>query len=319
MTINRREFVVPQNQSGMRIDLVLAAALPDLSRRKVRQILDVGGCYVNNKRMHIASRKVFVGDKIRLEFSVEGLKAARQKSFSLSDHDILYDNYDIIAINKPPGLPSQATRDQDVVHAEVCLREWLAKHKRKGEPLILCHRLDKETSGVLVFATSTNAATWITDQFRSRSLHKTYWALCRGFPKESKFELQCYLSEIDKKTGRVVAVQSGGKPSKTLFVMNSFRSDLGVSWFTCHPETGRSHQIRVHLEMAGLPILGDKRYGKGVDAKIRDDISLLASHHHMLHARSLEFTPAPNLASVVVEASPPAKFNEIIGIISAER
>jgi 23S rRNA pseudouridine1911/1915/1917 synthase len=312
MSITRKEFVVKPAESEMRIDLFLSAALPDLSRRKVRQILDVGGCYVNNKRMHIASRKVHSGDKVRVEFSLEGLKKSRKKTFAFSDADILYDDHQVIAINKPPGLPSQATRDQDVMHAEVCLREWLKLKNRGQEKLILLHRLDKETSGVLLFATNANTATWITDQFRQRSLSKTYWALCRGLPKFQKFEQECYLSEIDKKTGMVRPVQSGGKPSKTLFETRKIDAATGVVWIVCHPETGRSHQIRVHLEMMGLPIIGDKRYGQHIRDKVRDDIASLASQHHMLHARSLQFSPAPNVQDVTVQANPPEAFTSIL-------
>jgi RluA family pseudouridine synthase len=315
MSMTRKEFVVQASQSEMRIDLFLAAMLPDLSRRKVRQILDVGGCYVNNKRMHIASRKVNSGDKVRVEFSLEGLKKSRQKLFAFADADILYDNHQVIAVNKPPGLPSQATRDQDIMHAEVCLREWLKGKNRPNEKLILLHRLDKETSGVLLFATNANTATWITDQFRQRTLSKTYWALCRGIPKTSKFEQQCYLSDIDKKTGMVRPVQSGGKPSKTQFEVRNVAAEAGVSWIVCYPETGRSHQIRVHLEMLGFPILGDKRYGQGVRAQVSDQISSLSAQHHMLHARSLQFSPAPNISDVTVQASPPESFAAIVELL----
>ena len=316
MSLTRKEFIVKPNESEMRIDLFLASMMPDLSRRKVRQILDVGGCYVNNKRMHIASRQVRSGDKVRVEFSLDGLKKSRQKSFELADSDILYDAHNVIAINKPPGLPSQATRDQDVMHAEVCVREWLKKTGRPNEKLILLHRLDKETSGVLLFATNANTATWITDQFRQRSLSKTYWAICRGLPKSKRFEMECYLSEIDKKTGMVRAVQSGGKPSRTTFEERLTEKSSGVCWVVCHPETGRSHQIRVHLEMIGIPIIGDKRYGQHIKTLISDGIAAHAASHHMLHARALEFTPAPNIESVVIEASPPPAFEAILKIIS---
>jgi 23S rRNA pseudouridine1911/1915/1917 synthase len=312
MALTRKEFVVRQDQSEMRIDLFLASMLPDLSRRKVRQILDVGGCYVNNKRLHIASRQVRSGDKVRVEFSIESLQKSRRKSFELAASDIIFDQYNVIAINKPPGLPSQATRDQDVMHAEVCVREWLKKQSRGQEKLILLHRLDKETSGVLLFATNANTATWITDQFRQRSLSKTYWAICRGLPKLKRFEQECYLSEIDKKTGKVSAVRSGGKPSRTTFEERLGRKDLGVSWIVCHPETGRSHQIRVHLEMLGLPILGDKKYGQGLAIRVPEVFSEMSSLHHMLHARSLEFSPAPGMDAVTVSAEPPQNFKQII-------
>jgi len=274
--------------------------------------LDVGGCYVNNKRMHIASRQVRGGDKVRVEFSLEGLSKAQRKTFVLTDSEILYDAHHVIAINKPPGLPSQATRDQDVMHAEVCLREWLKSKNRTSEKLILVHRLDKETSGVLLFATNANTATWITEQFRQRSLSKTYWALVRGFCRQHRFEVDCYLSEIDKKTGMVSAVKSGGKPSKTSFEVRSANKDAGVTWIVCHPETGRSHQIRVHLEMSGLPILGDKRYGQSIANTLGDDVMAKASSHHMLHARELQFSPAPGLDDVKLTAEPPANFVDLL-------
>ena len=315
MALTRKELVVGPEQHEMRIDLFLAAMLPDLSRRKVRQILDVGGCYVNNKRMHIASRQVRRGDRVRVEFSLESLKKSRQKIFELAAADILYDQHSVIAINKPPGLPSQATRDQDIMHAEVCVRQWLKKSGRDREKLILLHRLDKETSGVLLFATNANTATWITDQFRQRRLSKTYWALCRGRPSIRQFEVECYLSEIDKKTGLVREVKSGGKPSRTTFEERLYHPSSGASWMICHPETGRSHQIRVHLEMKGLPIIGDKRYGQHVKHEIRGDVAALGATHHMLHARELEFSPAPGLEAVKITAEAPQDFLAIVSLM----
>ena len=315
MSLTRKEFVVKSDQSAMRIDLFVAAMFPDLSRRKVRQILDVGGCYVNNKRMHIASRLVHTGDKVRIEFSLDGLKKTRQKTFELTEAEILYDAHHVIAINKPPGLPSQATRDQDIMHAEVCVRNWLKKQNRGSEKIILLHRLDKETSGVLLFATNANTATWITDQFRQRSLSKTYWALCRGVPKTKRFEQECYLSEIDTKTGMVSPVHSGGKQSRTTFEERASLLEANVSWIICHPETGRSHQIRVHLDMLGLPIIGDKRYGHQVKTKIPDEIATLGTTHHMLHARALRFSPAPSAEAVTVEAMPPPLFESLLRIV----
>ena len=315
MSLTRKEFIVKSDQAEMRVDLFLASIFPDLSRRKVRQILDVGGCYVNNKRMHIASRLVHLGDKVRVEFSLEGLKKSRQKTFELSAPEILYDAHNVIAINKPPGLPSQATRDQDIMHAEVCVRDYLKKAGRGNEKLNLLHRLDKETSGILLFSSNNNTTTWITDQFRQRSLSKTYWAICRGIPKTKKFEQECYLSEIDKKTGMVRPVQSGGKSSRTSFEERAVSRDLELSWIQCYPETGRSHQIRVHLEMLGLPILGDKRYGQHIKTSVRDDVAQIAANHHLLHARALEFCPAPNVSAVKIEAPAPPNFDAVLKIL----
>jgi 23S rRNA-/tRNA-specific pseudouridylate synthase len=202
------------------------------------------------------------------------------------------------------------------MHAEVCVRQWLKKSGRDREKLILLHRLDKETSGILLFATNANTATWITDQFRQRSLSKTYWALCRGLPKLRRFEVECYLSEIDKKTGLVREVNSGGKPSRTTFEERVSNAAIGASWIVCHPETGRSHQIRVHLEMKGLPIIGDKRYGRQLKHSIREDVATLGAVHHMLHARELEFSPAPGIDAIKITAEPPQDFHAITELIA---
>ncbi len=310
--MERHTFVVKDDQSGMRIDLYLSAMLPTLSRRKVRGILDVGGCYVNNKRMHIASRQVNGGDKVRVEFSLQALGKAKQKKFALDDSAIVYDAHDIIAINKPAGLPSQATRDQDIMHAEVCVRSWLKSKNRDAKTLILLHRLDKETSGVLLFATNSNTGTWINDQFKHRKLSKTYWAICYGIPEKDRFEVDCFLSEIDKRTGNVSVVHSGGKASRTEFVVKARNRSLGICFVECFPETGRSHQIRVHLEHAGYPILGDKRYGINKKRPLPPSIDAEILKLHMLHARILVCTPAPSLADIQIEAPPPESFQLIL-------
>lgn len=318
-TFTRKEFIVPAAQSQTRIDQFLASVMPEISRRKIRQILDVGGCYVNNKRMHIASRQVKAGDKVRVEFSLDSLKKLRQKEFILQDGDILYDEKNLIAINKPPGLPSQATRDQDVIHAETCLKKWLISKGRLQEKPILLHRLDKDTSGVLLFATNTIKATWITDQFRSKKIKKTYWALCKGVAKHQAFTVECFLSEIDKKTGKVSAVRSGGKASRTDFLRRQKNDESRVTWLECYPETGRSHQIRVHLEMSGIPLLGDKKYGRDLNIEISKEIMELSSAHHMLHARTLEFVPADGDAPVKVTAEPPPDFSSLLKYFESAR
>lgn len=315
MQLTRKDFVVNASQSEMRIDHFLALLMPEVSRRKIRQILDVGGCYVNNKRMHIASRKVKTGDKVRVEFNLDALKKTRQKSFDLSDSEIIYDAHCLIAINKPPGLPSQATRDQDVMHAETCLANWLKQKGRNHEKLILLHRLDKETSGILLFATDVTVATWITDQFRNKKVKKTYWALCRGRSKDQRFNVDCYLSEIDRKTGKVSMVRSGGKQSRTDFVEREYFKSQDISWLECFPETGRSHQIRVHLELSGLPLLGDKKYGNHMVQKLRADVAEHAGFHHMLHAREIRLVPQADQETIVITADAPPHFQKLLTIL----
>ena len=288
--LEKFEFKVGAVDSGTRIDIFLAKNMPNLSRRKVRTLLDVGGCYVNNKRMKIASRTIEQGDVVRVEFHKENLSKAKRHVFELRDQDILFDQFGIIAINKPPGLPSQATRDQSIEHAEIALKKWLSLHKREVKSLILIHRLDKETSGVLLFATNNGIATELTNLFRERKIKKTYLALCSGRPRESSFSVNCFLSDIDQRTGHVVIVPKGGKTSFTDFEVLATHEHDPMCLIRCFPKTGRSHQIRVHLASKNLPILGDKRYFAGQSPSwLTEEETKVIGEHQQLHALEISF------------------------------
>ncbi len=310
-------MVVDVAADGKRLDVVLTESALALSRRRCRAIIDAGGVYVNKKRVRMASRAVSCGDRIHVEYSDAGLQAAKAAKLGIigfADDDILFDADGVIAVNKPPGIPSQATRDQSVLHVVPCLEAYLKKH-RGGVgpgPLILVHRLDKETSGVLLVARGGPRATWLTDQFRGRTVKKIYWAICHGVSKRDEFTERAPLSEIDKKTGNVRPVRSGGRSAVTHFKVIAANPELGVSLVECRPETGRSHQIRVHLEMNGLPIVGDKRYGSRSGSPLRSDLADLAQVHQFLHAATLTFAVAAGSPPVTVSAKAPERFQRFL-------
>jgi 23S rRNA-/tRNA-specific pseudouridylate synthase len=145
-------------------------------------------------------------------------------------------------------------------------------------------------------------------------VRKTYLALCYGIAKSKSFTERAYLSEIDKKSGDVKVVRSGGRTAVTHFRVLSESKELGVSLVACYPETGRSHQIRVHLQLNGLPIIGDKRYAGPSKRPLPPELAELSSLHHFLHAYSLQFAPTAGDKQVVVKAPIPPRF---IGFINA--
>lgn len=304
-------FKVDSTQSGKRLDVYLLEQIGDLSRRKIRSIIDVGGVYVNKKRVRIASRSVTVGDTVRVEYNEAALKRVKTETFAFSDSDIILAKFGVFAVNKPPGLPSQATRDQSVMHVVPVLEKYLKEKKTKHKPLILVHRLDKETSGLLLVAEGKERATWLTDQFRERKVKKTYHAVCYGVPSWNKKTEKAPLTEIDKKSGLVTAVRSGGRSALTHLKVLAVNESLGISLIECTPETGRSHQIRVHLEINGLPIIGDKRYGSAAQKKeLPVALAALTAFHHFLHAKRLEFQPAHDQERIGMEAPLPVKMME---------
>jgi len=147
--------------------------------------------------------------------------------------------------------------------------------------------------------------------FKTRDVSKEYEAICYGVPSWTKHTERSYLSPIEKHTGVVRVVRSGGKTAITHFEVMAVDKKLGLSLIRCLPETGRSHQIRVHLAALGCPIVGDKVYG-GAPSKLPESLQVIASRHHFLHARRLTFSPMTGSAPVTIEAPRPAAMIEFL-------
>jgi RluA family pseudouridine synthase len=313
--VPRIRFQVDQDSEGQRLDIAIFKADMGLSRRKAKAVIDVGGAYVNRRRVHRASHIVRAGDRVELEYSDKALTQLRQPMDRLTKEAIIFRDSDLIAINKPPGLPSQATRDQDVRHVVPCVKALIEESGEKPPKLILGHRLDKETSGVLMVATNAQAATWLTEAFRARTTTKVYHALVLGLPEEASLSVRNYLSEIDKKTGSVSAVRAGGRFAETTFKVLKAFPQHKICLMECHPTTGRSHQIRVHLESLGYPILGDKRYGTKLATKLDPSLAELAGQHHFLHALSLKLPAREGNKPIELFAPYPESWKAVLQIL----
>jgi len=236
------------------------------------------------------------------------LRTLRAAEFKFTEKEILYLDHHTVAVNKPPGLPSQPTRDQAVMHVGSVLKDYFKDELGRSAELTAVHRLDKETTGVMLMALKNVAATWLMEQFKTREVHKLYHAICYGIPEKAEFEVRSYLSEINKKTGMVQTVRSGGRLAETGFRVIASSPALGLSLIACAPITGRSHQLRVQLDSVGHPIVGDKRYGSERRRPLPETLEELAGAHHFLHAQSLTFRPAKGLDPITLEATYPENF-----------
>lgn len=317
--MSRQKFTlkIDSTMDGQRVDLaVISHSDFEMSRRKLRRILDVGGVYINRKRVRVASRQVFNGDVVEIEYNSALLAPTFQQQFELKDMPKIYEDDYVIAFNKPAGLPSQATRDQSVMHAEKLAKTYVDEHAKKKFRPILLHRLDKETTGVLLFAKNGETAEFITDQFRQKTIEKSYLALVYGQPNQYEFKVKINLSPIENKTGLVKKVRSGGKKSETEFTLIGTNIEHNISLMKCMPKTGRSHQIRVHLEHKGHPIVGDKKYGRVIQHKLAKALEAIVQQHHMLHAEELVFKPYPKADHVVVRAQLPKTFKKLASSLS---
>ncbi len=306
MKVLKKSLVITPAQAGMAIDRALLAAAWGFSRRKIRQMLDKGGVSVNQRVERFASYKVKSGDRLTVIYLPEEKSTGEQGTIRLAPEDILFDQEELIALNKPPLLASQATRSPKVPHLLQVLEDYLCQQGeavKQNPKLILCHRLDKETSGILLVARSAEAAQRVMSQFKARKLEKTYLAVSVGLPRQNEWEVSCYLSKLHPKTGLVSQVHAGGSWSHTRFKVIAVNKTLKLCLLACYPSSGRTHQIRVHLQLSQLPIVGDKKYLRQ-KPELPEELQRLSMQHHLLHARSLLFSPRQNDREQVLVTAP---------------
>lgn len=305
------KVTVDAKAAGMKIDKAILACGVDLPRKEIRRILDKGGITCNGKRVFVASQTVKHGDKITLTYH-PALSSKEKVQASLKEEDILYWKHDVLAVNKAPGIASVPTVSNQTPYVKKLLLPLVTQKGINPETLTACHRLDKETSGVLLFAFGQDKAHWIMEQFKKHEVQKVYYALCYGIPKTKHWTVDCHLSGIDKKTGMVKIVRSGGYSSFSSFQVIAVSKAHHLSLVRIEPRTGRSHQIRVHLLHSQHPIVGDKKYILSHIRSLPPSLAEMSLHHHFLHAASLEFSPDKEQKRVTLTAPFPSLFHSFI-------
>ena len=242
---------VNEEQGGRRLDEALAMMFDALSKSEARRIIDRGGCAVNSSMVRVASRAVRTGDVVEIGV----MEAGRFRELLLPPESLLYEDGELIAINKPAGVNTQRTPYQ----LKGTLEYWVSEYFRQQgshEPSRVIHRLDRGTSGVMLFPKHKRAAAWLSARFHDNLVEKRYWALVAGQPEQSAWTVD---GAIGKVASARYGLMAGGRSAVTTFRL--LASSGGCSLVEARPLTGRTHQIRVHLEASGLPIVGDATYG----------------------------------------------------------
>ncbi len=304
---------VPAEQAGQRLDQALAALLPDYSRSRLKTWIESGEVQVDG-----ASRrprdKVFGGETVSIaaELPEETAVAAQQIPLVLAHED-----RHVFVVNKPAGLvvhPGAGNADRTLQNALLALDAKLAALPRAG----IIHRLDKDTSGLLIVARTLPAHTALVRMLEQREIHRGYEAICRGVMTAGG----TVDAPIDRHpTDRVrMAVRQGGRESVTHYrVIKRFRAHTHVR---VQLETGRTHQIRVHLTHAGFPIVGDRVYGgrltlpRGASEALAT--ALRAFPRQALHAARLEFAHPVTGKAVVCAAPLPDDMRELLSVLAAD-
>lgn len=254
-------------QAACRLDEAVSTLFESISKSEARRIIDRGGCAVNSSMVRVASRSVKAGDTIEIGV----MEAGRFRELVLPPESLLYEDGELIAVNKPAGVNTQRTPYQ----FKGTLEYWVSEYFRKqgsNEPARVIHRLDRGTSGVMLFPRHKRAAAWLSARFHDNLIEKRYWALVSGRPQEAAWTVD---GAIGKVGSARYGIMDGGRSAVTAFSLLA-SSDV-CSLVEARPLTGRTHQIRVHLESSGLPIVGDATYGGA------------AAERMMLHCASLAF------------------------------
>jgi 23S rRNA pseudouridine1911/1915/1917 synthase len=274
-------YIVPEGRRRERADKVLAQAFPEHSRVAFQRALEAGLVKADGK---VISQAVDVGSGQTLEFSFPEVKATELKAVDLP-LDVIFEDKHLIVLNKAAGMvvhPGVGTGDDTMVHALLahCAGELsgIGGVERPG----IVHRLDKETTGLLVVAKHDAAHRALADQFASRTLMKEYLALVSGVPKHDSGTVDSAISRHPVHRHRMTTGE-GGRPSKTDWVVEKKFGTL-AALVRCRIHTGRTHQIRVHLKSLGHPLLGDPTYGW------KPNPAMAVPPRVMLHAEHLVFS-----------------------------
>ena len=293
-----RTLHVAAGEDGSRLDRWFKRRWPHLNHIHLQKLTRTGQIRVDGGRVK-PDTKLSAGSVVRVPPLPDADRVLAERE-GISPRDaafarslVLYEDEDVLALNKPAGLAVQGGT-KTTKHIDRLLGAWGEGPERPR----LVHRLDRDTSGVLILGKTPAAAARLAGAFAKRRAQKTYWALVAGAPRPPEGVIELHL--VKKGVGdRELVVPADPKdpaadPADTEFVTIS-RASQRVTWMALRPLTGRTHQLRAHMKAIGHPILGDPKYGDEASAELSVDLKL------QLHARRVSL-PHPSGGMIVVEA-----------------
>ena len=288
------------NESGKRLDAYISNQNEEITRTTAQRLIEQGAILVNGKKQK-SSYKVVIGDVITIEEN-------EPKEIELKAQDIpieiIYEDNDIIVVNKPKGMvvhPANGNPDGTLVNAIMAIcKDSLSGIGGEIRPGIV-HRLDKDTSGLLIVAKNDKAHVNMSEQIKNHEVKKTYIALVRGIVKENQATINMPIARSEKDRTKMAVSKKGKEAITHITVLERFD---GFTLLEVNIETGRTHQIRVHLAQIGYPIVGDFVYSNG-----RNPFGV---EGQMLHSSKLDFVHPTTGEKMHLEAKLPEYFEEVL-------
>jgi 23S rRNA pseudouridine1911/1915/1917 synthase len=319
---------VGPNQQGVRLDHFLKSRYRSRSRQTIQQAIDDGAITIGRTLAHAPTGKpkpstpLMPGDEVRV---LTERKPEPEVDFN---YRVIFEDESLFVIDKPPNLPVHPAGRYYFNTLLIHLKTQGFKDPLRAErEFYLVHRIDKETSGILVLTKDKETCARMTAQFAGRTTRKKYLAIVRGVPSQERFVVDAPMaralrSKIELKM-QILSESEGGQSAYTEFrVLETCKNRHGeFALVECHPRTGRQHQIRLHLEHAGHPILGDKLYGMREEDALaffeRETLSAerwaaLIHPRHALHAAALTFEHPVTGKPISVESELPRDLSDFL-------
>ncbi len=286
---NRTESFTHAGERPERLDKFLVSCLPEFSRARLQGLIADGFVRVNGQAAKKSGQMLEVGASVEVRVPPPAPSGLVGENIPL---DIVFENDELLIVNKPAGMvvhPAAGHDSGTLVHAVLGYDpgiEGIGGEERPG----VVHRLDKETSGLIVLAKNERAHRWLQDQFRLRKVEKTYLALVDGAPPTPSGRVEAPIGR-DPKNRKKMTVLPAGKGREAVSEYKTLKTFKHHALLEFHPHTGRTHQIRLHCAFLGCPIVGDTVYGRKT--------STLPLSRHFLHAAKLKIVlPGEKQASL---------------------
>ena len=297
-----KEYIVENEDVNKRIDSYLSSINEELSRVAIQRLIDKEKVLVNGKKIK-NSYRVQEKDKIILEEEIPQEIELKAQDIPI---EIIYEDNDIIVVNKPKGLvvhPANGNPDGTLVNAIMAIcKDSLSGIGGEIRPGIV-HRLDKDTSGILIIAKNDKAHINLSEQIKNHKVKKTYIAIVRGIVKENEATINMPIGRSTKDRKKMAVVKNG-KEAITHFRVLKRNEKENISVLEVNIETGRTHQIRVHLTEIGYPIIGDTTYSSGKNK--------WGIKGQCLHSKSIEFKHPVTGKIMFLEAPIPEYMKELM-------
>jgi 23S rRNA pseudouridine1911/1915/1917 synthase len=298
-----------EGEEGARLDKFLVSQLPEFSRTRLQTLIERGAILVDGLTARKSGQLVSQGNVIQVHVPPPEPTELVAENIPL---DIIFENDDLMVVNKPAGMvvhPSAGHGSGTLVHAALAHAPDIVGIGGELRPGVV-HRLDRDTSGIILLAKNDQAHRFLQDQFRLRKTVKRYIALVDGSPPTPSGRIEAPIGRdvVHRKLMTVTSASKGREAVSEYYTLEIFREHTLLE---VHPLTGRTHQIRLHLKFIGCPVAGDRVYG--------NKHSTIPGNRHFLHAAQLTILLPVEANPRTFEAALPVELEEVLETLRAER